>query len=263
VPYRIDVPDPPADALDRLIALGALDVELPPGGLAAILPDGVPADAVAAALGVDAVAVSPVTAVDDGSVWVLSRRPLHAGGVHIVPAGTATERGALQLIEGPAFGTGLHPTTALCLEALDAALDRGVPERVLDVGIGSGVLALGALLRGVSRAVGLDIDAAALRVAAENARVNQLADRLQLVQGGPEALLGTSPLVFANVLAAPLVDMAPVLVRRVAHGGRLILSGIPASMADELARVYVRLGMRRVYADARSGWSAVVLDPSW
>src|SRR5207302_8901086 len=132
----------------------------------------------------------------------------------------------LRLIDSAAFGTGLHPTTALCLEALGDALQAGIPDTILDVGTGSGVLALAALTMGVPRAVGIDIDDDALRTAAENAQLNDLHERLALVRGGPEAVTGTWPLVLANVLAAPLIDMAPLLVRRVGHHARLVVSGI-------------------------------------
>jgi ribosomal protein L11 methyltransferase len=67
----------------------------------------------------------------------------------------------------------------------------------------------------------------------------------------------------ANVLAAPLVDMAPSIIERVAHGGRLVLSGIPSGMASEVERAYVRLGMRRGHGINRGGWTALVLHPSW
>ena len=77
-----------------------------------------------------------------------------------------------RLIDAAAFGTGLHPTTALCLEALEEEVGIAAPDAVLDVGTGSGVLALGALMLGVPRALGIDIDDEALRIAAENARIN-------------------------------------------------------------------------------------------
>ncbi|MGE3508846.1 MAG: 50S ribosomal protein L11 methyltransferase, partial [Vicinamibacterales bacterium] len=112
-------------------------------------------------------------------------------------------------------------------------------------------------------AVGLDCDPDALGWAAENARLNGLRDRFRLVLGGPESLPGTWPLVVANLLAAPLIDMAPVLVQRVAHRGRLVVSGIPTGVAADVAQVYRRLGMRPIETPSRAGWSAVVLDASW
>ena len=167
------------------------------------------------------------------------------------------------MTDSPAFGTGLHPTTALCLEILDDEIAASRPERALDVGTGSGVLALAALCLGVPHAVAIDIDADAARIAAENARLNDLRARIHLVRGGPEAVSGSWPLVVANVLAAPLIEMAPTLTRRVGRGGRLVLSGIRSSLATEAARAYVRLGMRQVDTRARDGWTALVLHATW
>ena len=167
VPYRVDIRDPPDDVLDRLVSLGALDVELTAGGLAALMPDGVdaashrqrtsewracqsplPQDEMTALCGSCARAAS-VWAAWCSSRLICLRNP-----------------GALRLSDGPAFGTGLHPTTALCLEALEELLDLGIPPGVLDVGTGSGVLALAALVAGVPRVVGVDIDSDAIVVAA-------------------------------------------------------------------------------------------------
>jgi ribosomal protein L11 methyltransferase len=167
------------------------------------------------------------------------------------------------LTDSTAFGTGHHPTTALCVEALQEAWTIAVPGSVLDVGTGSGVLALSALMMGVSRAVGLDIDADALNIAAEHARLNSLADRLQLVLGGPDVVDGAWPLVVANVLAAPLIEMAPVLVRRVGRRGRLILSGIPRSLESEVGQAYRRLGMRQIRSETRGPWTVLVAEASW
>ena len=102
-----------------------------------------------------------------------------------------------------------------------------------------------------------------MRAAADNARLNGLLDRLQLVRGGPEAVTGAWSLVVANVLAAPLIEMAPTLVRRVGHHGHLVLSGIPASVEPDVARAYSRLGMRRLRVRSRSGWVAIELQAAW
>jgi ribosomal protein L11 methyltransferase len=214
------------------------------------MPEGVTPAQVENALGTADLAVSLAIGRDAGSVWVLSPRPLLIAGR------------LLHLVDAEAFGTGHHPTTALCLDALQDAL-AARPDRVLDVGTGSGVLALAALLLGVPRATGIDIEAEALRVAAENARLNGVHERLQLTPGGPEAVTGTWPLVLANVLAAPLIEMAPALVRRVGHHGRLVLSGIPQSVEPDVSHTYRRLGMHRVDALSRGGWVALVLHASW
>jgi ribosomal protein L11 methyltransferase len=264
VPYRVDVTRAGDAELGRLVELGALDVEHSPGGgIAALMPDGVAPEQVAQALGVADLSVSPAIGRDAGSVWTLRPRPTRIGRLRIVPAHADAEPGVLRLIDSAAFGTGLHPTTVMCLEAIEDALQPTPAATLLDVGTGSGVLALAALLMGVPRALGIDIDAEALRAAAENARLNALDRRLELARGGPDAVVGTWPLVVANLLAAPLVELAPVLVRRVGHHGRLMLSGIPSSVEPDVDRAYRRLGMQRVRAQSRAGWSALVLQASW
>lgn len=263
MPYRIDL-DYVEDGLDRLIELGAMDVELSDEGrIAAVMPDRVAPEQIASALGVAEISISPAVGRDADSVWILSPRAIRIGRLRVAPAHGETEPGALRLVDAAAFGTGLHPTTALCLEALDEIVAIARPDAVLDVGTGSGVLALGALMMGVPRALGIDIDDEALRVAAENARLNALEERLQLTRGGPETVTGAWPLVLANVLAAPLIEMAPALVRLVGHQGQLVLSGIPSSVEPDVDEAYRRLGMRRVRVKSRSGWVALVLQASW
>lgn len=263
VPYRIDLPDPPDHALDTLVDLGALDVEPVRGGLAALLPDSVSADYVARVLGVREVRIAPAIGRDDESVWTLTPRPVRIRTLSIVPADGPPLPGALRLVEGAAFGTGLHPTTALCLELLEDLLDAERPDRMLDVGTGSGVLALAALRRGVRRAVGLDVDDDAVRVATRNAHLNGAGDRLRLVRGGPDAIRGWWRLVAANIRAAELMELAPTITARVASRGRLVLSGIPQSVRVDVEHAYRRLGMARVSLAGRDGWAALVLRPSW
>jgi ribosomal protein L11 methyltransferase len=227
------------------------------------MPDRITPPQVAVTLGIADITVSPASGRDADSVWLLAPRPFTVGRLRIAPADAGREPGTLRLIDAPAFGTGLHPTTALCLEALDETASALSPDRVLDVGTGSGVLALGALTLGVPHAHAIDVDDTALRVAAENARINGLLDRIEFVHGGPDAVEGAWPLVLANVLAAPLIEMAPILVRRVGHHGRLVLSGIPHGVEREVQSAYRRLGMQPVEVKARGGWVAVVMQASW
>ena len=269
MPYRVDIRHVADDALDRLVELGAIDADsCGHGEIAALMPDSIAAEQVARALGVDVddIAVSPATGRDAGSVWVLSPRPIRIGRLMIVPAHATAEAGALQLIDAAAFGTGLHPTTALCLEVLEEDVGIAAPAAVLDVGTGSGILALAALVLGVPRVLAIDIDDEALCIAAENARINGInafGDRLELTRGGPDAVFGTWPLVLANVLPGPLIEMAPALARRVGHHGQLVLSGIPSSVERDVDEAYRRLGMRRVRVKSRAGWVALVLRASW
>lgn len=264
MPYRVDLRHPGTDAFDRLVDLGALDAEVAQDGrIAVLMPDTVTRDQVARVIGTDDISVSPAVGRDDDSVWVLSRRPVHVGRLRIVPAHMNAEPGTIRLTDDAAFGSGFHPTTVLCLEAIDEATIAAVPPSMLDVGIGSGVLALAALVYGVARVVGVDIDDHALRVAADNARLNALDDRVQLTRGGPDAVSGVWPFVVANVLAAPLIEMAPVVVRRISHHGQLVLSGIPSALALDVEHAYRHLGMQRVRVTTRAGWVAIVMHASW
>lgn len=263
MPYRIDLRGAGDAAFDRLVALGALDVEMTGESVAALMPDSITPEEIAGALGTTVVSVSPAVGRDDGSVWILSPRPVQIGRLRIVPSAMPADARTVRLIDSAVFGTALHPTTALCLQMLDELLQAAVPVSVLDVGTGSGVLALAALALGVPRAAAIDVDVEAVRVAAANARINDVRARLAVSVGGPDSVAGTFPLVLANVRAAPLIEMAPVLVRRVGHYGRLVLSGIPQSVEPDVARAYRHLGMRQADAKTRGGWVALLMQATW
>lgn len=131
---------------------------------------------------------------------------------------------------GLAFGTGTHPTTALCLEWLDGADLAG--KTVLDYGCGSGILAIAAARLGAQRVWAVDIDPQALLACGDNAAANQVADRIEVTT---PASLPSAPgvdVLAANILAGILVSLAPELGRQVRAGGRLVLSGILESQAD-------------------------------
>lgn len=264
MPYRVDLDEASAEAFDRLIELGALDVDGDGDGgtLSAILPDEVDAGRVVQLFG-RGVRIGPAQGRDENSVWVVRPRSIRLGHLTILPADAPPQHGAIRMVDGASFGTGLHPTSRLCLDILDAEIASGHPQSLLDVGTGSGILAMAALHAGVGCAVALDIDANAVRAAVVNARLNRLSSRLRVVQGGPEAVSGAWPLVVANVLAAPLMAMAPTLVRRVARAGRLVLSGVRTSLAVDVEQAYTRCGMRPVTTTARDGWTALTLQATW
>lgn len=143
----------------------------------------------------------------------------------------------LRLDPGLAFGTGTHETTALCLEWLDAHHPRG--QTVLDYGCGSGVLALAALLCGAHHVTGCDIDPQALDATTRNAGTNGQADRIRTCL--PETMPAPAAqfdLVMANILAGPLQSLAPTLAGFCRPGGELVLSGILAAQADDVAAAY-------------------------
>ena len=130
MPYRVDIRSVADEGLDRLVELGAIDAEdSHHGGIAALMPDSVAPEQLAGALGVGVgdISFSPATGRDAGSVWVLSPRPIRIGRLTIVPAHPTAEVGALQLVDAAPFGTGLHPTTALCLEVLEEKWESPLP----------------------------------------------------------------------------------------------------------------------------------------
>ena len=171
--------------------------------------------------------------------WLKDFKPMRFGRrLWVVPtAYQAPEPGAVNLVLDPglAFGTGSHPTTALCLEWLDAQTLSG--KTVLDFGCGSGILAIAAALLGARTVEALDLDPQALSATAENAARNAVAERLRI--GLPEAgSAGPFDLLVANILAGPLVQLAPLLMGRIAQGAPFALSGILADQAAEVASAY-------------------------
>ena len=139
----------------------------------------------------------------------------------------------IRLDPGLAFGTGSHPTTRLCLQWLDANLQRGA--RVLDYGCGSGILAIAALRLGAAEAVGVDIDPQALVAARDNAMQNGVA----AIFREPGARLGVGyDVVLANILANPLIALAPLLAAKTLPQGHVVLSGILSEQAADVAAAY-------------------------
>lgn len=148
---------------------------------------------------------------------------------------TPPDPSAINLIIDPglAFGTGTHPTTRLCLNWLDANLRGG--ETVLDYGCGSGILAIAAAKLGAVRAVGVDIDSAALLAARHNAMQNRADVRFEDAR---QSVSSVFDIVLANILASPLQLLAPLLACAVHSGGQIVLSGILEHQADEVGNAY-------------------------
>lgn len=139
---------------------------------------------------------------------------------------------------GLAFGTGTHPTTALCLEWLDSQELTG--KTIVDFGCGSGILAVAALKLGAARAIGIDIDPQALEASAENARRNGVDDRLTLFLAKDAPAACAADVVVANILAGPLVELAPQICAHLRPGGALALSGILDTQAESVAAAYAK-----------------------
>ena len=137
---------------------------------------------------------------------------------------------------GAAFGTGLHETTRLVLRAVDARVRGG--ETILDVGCGSGILSIAALLLGAKKALCVDIDPLAVDVTSENAEHNGVHDRLELSATPIEAVAGRYDLVLANIQSHILIPMADALKARVAEGGTLVLSGILTTQVEDIQATF-------------------------
>ena len=197
--------------------------------------------------------------------WKAHFSPIAVGaGFWIIPAWVdpadvpaAAGGRVIRLDPGMAFGTGLHPTTQLCLAALEACVRPGAA--VLDVGTGSGILAIGAAGLGAANVVGIDIDAKAVEIAAANAALNGA--RLQLRAGTIEAAGdAVFDVVVANILAGTLIDLAGPLAARVRPGGRLIGSGILADQAPGVAAAFAAAGLVPSGEELSGDWVAITAE---
>jgi ribosomal protein L11 methyltransferase len=190
--------------------------------------------------------VTAVAESDWTEAWKAGYTPQRIGSIVVMPSWLDEPIGPgevlLRLDPGMAFGTGLHPTTRGCLRLLQEL--RPMPRAVLDVGSGSGILALAALKLGAKRAVCLDTDAAAIDATRGNADANGLGDRVDARQGGlradaPERF----PLVVANLAASLLVELAPRLSAHAEPGATLLASGIIDHRADEVIEALTAAGL--------------------
>ncbi|WP_339883935.1 50S ribosomal protein L11 methyltransferase [Vreelandella maris] len=192
--------------------------------------------------------------MDDFTPLQMGQRLWIVPSWHVPPHADAVN---LILDPGLAFGTGTHPTTALCLEWLDELAVAGhlTQQTVLDVGCGSGILAIAALKLGASHADATDIDPQALQASRDNAERNGIAEP-DLTLYYPEQLSdgGGYPVVTANILAGPLVELAPMIAGHVAPGGRIALSGILANQANEVYEAYAAQGIAMEEPVIREGW---------
>jgi ribosomal protein L11 methyltransferase len=174
---------------------------------------------------------------------------------HAVGAGEV----AITLDPGMAFGTGLHPTTRGCLTLLQE-LPEPMAQRVLDVGSGSGILALAALRLGASSAVALDTDPEAVAATRANAARNGLADAVEAMHGTlPPEVTQRFPLVLANLVAAILIELGPRLAAHLAPGGTLIASGIIEPRADEVLEAMAAAGLEPVRRLDDEDWVSLAL----
>jgi ribosomal protein L11 methyltransferase len=183
--------------------------------------------------------VRAVESRDWERVWLKDWKPMRFGRrLWVCPTGAPApqdpEAVVVRLDPGLAFGTGTHPTTALCLEMLDVMPLTG--RTLIDYGCGSGILGIAALKLGAARVTAVDLDPQALVASRENAARNEVADRLE-IQSVP-ARLESASCVFANILAAPLIELEPVLSAACRPMADIFLSGLLRSQADAVKAAY-------------------------
>jgi ribosomal protein L11 methyltransferase len=270
---------------NRLWELGAVGVveEATAGAaeLRAFLPPGTDAASVAGALrdyledvsalglpGAGArVAVAPLRDEAWADAWRAHFRPVPVGrGLLVcppwdVPGPEAAGSRVVVLIEpGRAFGTGGHGSTRSCLELLERALAGPPVPHALDVGCGSGILAIAAARLGVAQVDAIDPDPDAVAATAENAGRNAVADRVRTSVATVEAWTGSAgPLVLANLLGAAHLTLAPTLAGLVIPGGSLIAGGLLAHEVPMVAGAFAAAGCWLVELTEHEGWAAVLL----
>lgn len=166
-------------------------------------------------------------------------------------------RAVMSLDPGMAFGTGTHETTWLCLEALDEAVKGG--ERMLDIGTGSGILAIAALLLGAESAEGVDIDPMCVRTAGENARRNRVNDRFKVLVGDlSDKASGQYDIITANIVAAAILSLAPHLPALMKPETLFIASGVIDTKKDEVIAGLEKAGLVVTEVREKRGWECIL-----
>jgi ribosomal protein L11 methyltransferase len=201
----------------------------------------------------------PVADREWARVWENEFHPLQMGErLWICPSWTPPpDPDAINILLDPglAFGTGTHPTTAMCLRSMDADLGSGA--RVVDYGCGSGILGIAAVRLGATAALGVDNDPQAITASLNNAARNHVPREAFSVVLPEDELVsswrGGATWVVANILAGPLVVLAPVLTSLMTPGGRLLLAGLLADQAEEVMKAYAPT-IDLVIADQQEGW---------
>lgn len=213
------------------------------------------------------VGIAPLADEPWADAWRAHFRPVPVGrGLLVcppweVPEPALADGRLVVLIEpGRAFGTGGHGSTKSCLELLERALASAAVSHVLDVGCGSGILAIVAAGLGVPRVDAIDVDPDAMAATEDNARRNGVADRVRASVATADGWAGpAAPLVLANLLAAAHVTLAPTLARLATPGGRLIAGGLLAHEVPAVAGAFVASGCWLVELVEDDGWAALLL----
>ena len=193
-------------------------------------------------------------------VWKKYFKPFHAG-THLVvkptwePFEPGPEDLVIEIDPGMAFGSGTHETTGMCLSLLEETISGG--EEIIDVGTGSGILAIGAALLGAGHVLAIDIDPDAVRVACENVNNNHVQDTVSVRQGNLlEHVSAVCDICVANIISDVIISFAAPLMDHIRPGGLFICSGIVSSRGDEVAQALEAAGYEILRREARGEWVA-------
>ena len=205
-------------------------------------------------------------ALSNAAMPAITTERFFVRGPHIEPPQDIGARHVLTIEAGLAFGTGHHGSTFGCLSALERLSKRFDPLNVLDLGTGTGLLALAAgRLWPAARIVGTDIDPVAVEVAQDNFHLNQMAPAQMITAPGfrTPALSAQAPfdLIIANILAKPLIFMAQEFAVHLAPGGFGVLAGLLATQANRVLAAYRAAGLRLVRRDQYGEWMTLVIEP--
>lgn len=254
-------PTPPPDLKDDRVEIRAY---FPPGSEPAVQVEALQrfcrnAETCVEGFACDPPRTIPLAPEDWADGWKKHFKPVRVGRFFIHPGWIKpdeNETHPVRIDPSLAFGTGLHPTTQLCLKEMD----RLMPVKsFLDVGTGSGILALAAASCGVPQVVALDNDPEACRVARENLQKNGMQGKVELIEGEITRVAGNFSLVAANILSGTLIPMAADLTARLAPKGVLLLAGLLNDEVSEVVTAYLEAGCRHVKTEDDGEWSLLRL----
>jgi len=199
---------------------------------------------------------------DWSTAWRAHHKTMRVGPRSwVVPPWEKAPEGVVVRIDpGMAFGTGSHPTTSLCLERCDELLGERPGADLLDVGTGSGVIALLAKKLGAARVAGTENDAVALDAARAGAALNEVSGIEWVLTEDPASVPGQFAIVIANILLNTLEELAPAIAAKVAPRGVLVLSGLLAPQGDAAAKAYAAQGLREIARKERENWIRLELS---
>lgn len=211
----------------------------------------------------DEITIKWVEEEEWATAWKKYFKPILMGHIVIKPSWEEYEAAEGEIVididPGMAFGTGNHPTTKLCILALQDYIKGG--ETVLDMGAGSGILAMAAAKLGAAKVVGLDIDTVAVEAAIENVKRIGMEDVIQIGRAeSPSEFEGQADIIVANILANVIIDMASDLAAKLKPGGKLIASGIIDERGGDVSAALEAAGLKFIEQRTETEWVTLVLE---